>query len=373
MQLKRGNHMQFTKIFTKLILLSLTGFFASLTFAAPAITGTGLVDAPPILNWELDQGAAQTPNFNDANSNLLFDFHGSLDTCDVMLSSEGNYHMALKDIWPVYLSKFKEPLKNAFYSTTPPLVVPQLTNSVLQVGNLYAKCQPSVAVSNKTVIDKLVAMKAVDGEIYPLFKNRGLVLLVKKGNPKTIHSVWDLGRADINLITPSTFEPSVFKVYTDSLYNIAKNDSNPPADTNADQLFDQMFNGVTGNPKKWLRSARIHHRDEPWSVAHGNADVAVIYYHLGLFAKQTFPDTFDIISLGGTIDNPNPLPGTVVTERYVVALKGKWSRHQQEARKELISTLRSSEFTRILEKRGLQRPGGFIAADYPSNVKLSSN
>jgi hypothetical protein len=306
------------------MLLSCVVFTATFSFAAPAITGTAVIDAPPILKWEYDLGT-QTPNFHDENSNMLWDFHGTLDTCDVMLSSEGNYHMALRDIWPTFLMKFKEPLNNAFYSTTP-----------------------------------------------PLFKNRGIVILVKKGNPKNIHTIWDLGRADVNLITPSTFEPGVFKVYTDSIYNIAHNDSNPPANTNADKLFDQLFNGTTGNSYKWLRSARIHHRDEPWSVAYGKADAAVIYHHLGIFAKQTFPDTFDIVPLGGTVDNPQPLVGTVITDRYVVALKGVWTRRQREAQQTLINTLLSDDFTQILEKRGLQRPDGFVSANFSPRIKISS-
>ncbi len=203
--------------------------------------------------------------------------------------------------------------------------------------------------------------------------HRGIVILVKKGNPKNIRSVWDLGRSDINLVTPNAkFEPGVFTVYSESVYNIASNDPNPPAQMNADKLFNQMFNGVSSNANKWLQGARIHHRDEPWSVAFGRADAAVIYYHLGLFSKQTFPDTFDITPLGGTIDNPDPLAGTLITERYIVALKGNWNRRQSEAQQTLINTLRSEQFAHILEKRGLRRPDGFIPAEFTQQVQLSS-
>lgn len=338
----------------------------------PAITGTPVTDAPRILQWEYDQGT-HTPNLNAETSNTLLDFHGSLDSCDLLLSTEGNYHMALKDIWPVYLSKFKEPLKNAFYSTSPPVTVTQISNSVLQFGNLYAKCAPSVAVANKQVIDKLVSMDATEGIAYPIYKDRGQVLLVKRGNPKNIKTIWDLARSDINLITPNTkLESGAFKTYSDAIFNIALHDSAPPVSINADQLFQQVFNGESGNPNKWLQGSRIHHRDEPWSVAYGKADVAVIYYHLGILAKQAFPDTFDIISLGGTIDNPVPLAGSNIGERYVVALKGNWNKRQFEAREILISTLRSNEFSHILEKRGLQRPLGFVATnDNDINIKIS--
>lgn len=355
----------------KIIFVLLCISLKTASAATPAVTGTPVTDAPQILQWEFDQGV-KSPNLNAATSNTLHDFHGSLDSCDLMLSTEGNYHMALKDIWPFFLNKFREPLKNVFYSTSPPVVIAQISNSVLQFGNLYTKCAPSVAVANKKVIDNLISMGATDGPPYPLYKDRGQVLLVKRGNPKNIKSVWDLARSDTNLVTPNfKLESGAFGTYSDAIYNIASNDLSPPAGTNAEKLFSQLFNGASGNPNKWLQGSRIHHRDEPWSVAYGKADVAVIYYHLGLLAKQTFPDTFDIIPLGGTVENPAPLAGSSIGERYVVALKGDWSKRQFEAREKLIDTLRGDRFTQILEMRGLQRPKGFIAVnDQNDDVKI---
>lgn len=114
-------------------------------------------------------------------------------------------------------------------------------------------------------------------------------------------------------------------------------------------------------PHKWLAGPRIHHRDLPWSVAYGRADVAVILYHLALYTKQSFPDTFDIVPLGGTVADPQPLPGTTTNVRYLVRVKGHWTARQKEATNVLIKTLLSSDFTKILEKRGLVRPAGFKA------------
>jgi hypothetical protein len=124
----------------------------------------------------------------------------------------------------------------------------------------------------------------------------------------------------------------------------------------AGQLFHLIFNGGSGDPYKWLAGARIHHRDLPWSVAYGRADAAVIFYHLGLFARQTFPDIFDLVPLGGTADNPQPLKGTIVTTRYLIRIQGNWTARQIEAQEKLVETLLSDDFTKILEKRGLVRP-----------------
>jgi len=41
---------------------------------------------------------------------------------------------------------------------------------------------PSVAVVSRVVMDKLVHEGYTDGLVYPLFRDRGVVILVKKGN-----------------------------------------------------------------------------------------------------------------------------------------------------------------------------------------------
>jgi hypothetical protein len=109
------------------------------------------------------------------------------------------------------------------------------------------------------------------------------------------------------------------------------------------------------NHPKWVAGEKIHHREVPWSIAYGQADVAVIFYHLALDAVTRFPDTFEIITLGGTAENPQPLPGNQVGAHFAIRIKGSWSEKQIQTRERLIDTFNSAEFTSILEKHGLQR------------------
>lgn len=343
----------------KTLALLLTGLaLASAAHAEmPKITGKPVIDAPPMLEWPLDGGAAK-PSLHNPTSNALYDLHGKVDGCDLVLSTEGNYHMALHDVWPLVLAKFKDdPLRNALYTTSPPVVVPQLEKGVVQFDNLDVRCRPSVAVGNKAVIDKLAAAGANDGEAQPLYQDLGEVILVKNGNPKKIAGVWDLGRDGVRLVTPNPeLEPGAYQSYRDAIYNIAKADPNPPKGWTAEKLIDTIFNGASGDPQKWLAGPRIHHRDEPWSVAYGRADAAVILYHLGRYTKESFPAAFDIVPLGGTTDDPKPLAGTKIGTRFVVALKGDWTPKQLAARSALIDTLMSEDFSAALERHGLKRP-----------------
>jgi hypothetical protein len=343
--------------FSGILAFMLTCATLSAGAQVPIITGKPQPDVPNLLAWPADQGTV-IPNLNDLTSNNLCDFHANISSCDLVLSTEGNYHPALRDIWPIFLAKFKDqPLVNWFYTTSPPVALEQIENQKLQIGNLYTTCRPSLVVAGKKVIDKLVKAGYTEGPAYPLYQDRGEVILVKKGNPKGIRAVWDLGRQGVRLVTPNPeLEPGAFNNYLGTIYHVAANDPRPPKGWSAGKLINLIFNGGSGDPQKWLAGARIHHRDLPWSVAYGKADAAVIFYHLGLFTKQTFPDTFDLVPLGGSIDHPQPLKGTVITTRYLIRIKGDWTPKQKQAQEKLWETLLSDDFTRILERRGLTRP-----------------
>ena len=75
----------------------------------------------------------------------------------------------------------------------PPVALAQIKNQSLQIGNLSATCKPSLVVATGAVIEKLEKAGYTEGPAYPLYQDRGIVILVKKGNPKNIRSVWDLG------------------------------------------------------------------------------------------------------------------------------------------------------------------------------------
>jgi hypothetical protein len=93
----------------------------------------------------------------------------------------------------------------------------------------------------------------------------------------------------------------------------------------------------------------IHHREAPQAVFDGSADVAPVFFHLALRYKRIFPDCFDIVPLGGSADDPDPLEGnvTVVTSMGLVGDGG--SRGSR-----LLGYLASDEAVKIYESHGLR-------------------
>ena len=324
----------------------------------PPITGVPVIDTPKILDWPAD-GGNQEPSLSEPTANLINDLHGEINQCDMILTTAGNYHMALKELWDLYLTKFLAggSLLNWFYTTSPPVAKQQIENGLVRFGNVTLRCRPQIAVGPKGLINSLVDAGFTTGDAVPISTTRGNVLLVKKGNPKKIFTIWDLGRNDIRVVTPNPLtEPGSFTLYANSVYGIARNDRTPPPGMSAEGLFNAIFNGSGSDVEKWLAGKRIHHREIPWSVVYGKADAAVIFYHLALHAVTTFPDLFEIVPLGGTPTAPKPMPGNLTETLFAIIIKSNWSEKQLNAAERLMVLFQSDEFNSILKRHGLDRP-----------------
>ena len=128
---------------------------------------------------------------------------------------------------------------------------------------------------------RLQAAKFVDGwSVYT--RNRGMVLLVRAGNPKNIHGLQDLARDDVRVALSSPVrEPASFESYSNTL----------------------RAQGGAGFPDRVLRKKNtvspvaVHHRENPQFLYDGAADVAPMYYHFGEYLKKRMPEHFDYVSL----------------------------------------------------------------------------
>jgi len=138
------------------------------------------------LDWPEEQAGADNHFFHwvQPGSNICLDFHGDPVQAQLVVFSDGNHHMALRDCLDLFLRQNKG-LSGIFYATTPPgPIVNMLRNGGLQMGNLIISISPHVFISPPEVLDNLVADRFMSGHV-PFVRNQGNVLLVKKGQPQT--------------------------------------------------------------------------------------------------------------------------------------------------------------------------------------------
>lgn len=269
-------------------------------------------------------------------SNICLDFHGDPINADLVVFSDGNHHMALRDCLDQF-ARLQTTLPGIFYATTPPgPIVAMLKAGGLRMGNLVFSLTPHVVISPPEILDDLVHSNLLSSHV-PFVRNQGSVLLVRRGNPRRVFSVSDLGRDDVRLFlsNPDTEKVS-FTAYRDTLMTLASGEYGPAF------LDEKIRQG------RVLFGQRIHHREAPQALAEDAADVAMVFYHLALRYIRIFPDLFEMVPLGGDVEKPLPLPGNVIctTHMGIVGDGGAWGQN-------FLAFLGSAQAMEIYRHHGL--------------------
>jgi ABC-type molybdate transport system substrate-binding protein len=293
------------------------------------------------LHWPPE--AAQYPDdtvraFAAPGSNLVLDFHGDPATAGLAVFSDGNHHMALEASVRAFLAANPD-VGDVFYTTTPPApLVDALKGEGLVLGNLRISRKPDVFIGPGNILDGLVDAGLIAQHV-PFAESRGNVILVRKGNPKGIASIADLLSDEVTVAcsNPVT-EKASFAVYAEAADGLARE-----AGADGEAVVAKLS---TAGPKT-VHSQIIHHREVPELISAGHADAAVIYYHLALRYTRIFPDTFELVDIGGVLSGVrSPANPTTRYHIGVVADGGKWGEH-------FVAFMQSNTVQRLYDEHGL--------------------
>ena len=379
----------FKKIITTSMGVAGVLFMASAA-AVPPVTGEPvIVQHLGKLPWPQDD-AVTTPYLTQFVANDINDLHGDV-SCDLIISTPGNYHMALKDAMKgredLQFTGLQAQVKNLFdvtvcWSTSPPVGPEQIAAQDLQFKNIHVKGLPALAVGPKPVKDKMVAAGQVDpATVMPILKNRGNAILIRHDQANKIKTVCDLG-GKTRVATPNpTLEPGSFGNFSGTIFNVAA--QNLELGCDATTLFNSIFSQDTSlldlsafdNPyniekilevfegkssPKWIASSRIMHRDIPYALCHNEADAAVIFYHQAKYLKETLAPTgcaLDIVAMGGSAEDPQPVDGNKVATLFIAKVEGKFPQNVDKARDLIYDFLTSSPiWATILNEKGMVAP-----------------
>lgn len=293
-----------------------------------------------MLNWpeELANATLGEPRWSQAGSNFCLDFHGDPRRAQLVVFSDGNHHMALAETLQAFVRRYPG-VGDIFYLTTPPSVLLQLLETGgLCVGNLRFSVAPHVMISPPSILDRAVAAGRMHAH-RPFMRSLGNVLLVRKGNPKSIRSISDLARPDVKLFLSNPLnETASYQVYADSLKALAGR---------VGQELD-FLSDPTKYPERVVYGERIHHREAPQTLADGRADAAFLYYHLALRYTRIFPEWFEIVPVDDT--PAAPAAENVISHFHagLVDGGGEWGGR-------MLDFLFSEEVEKIYRHHGLRR------------------
>ena len=296
------------------------------------------------LEWPLEASCDTDPGlrWSQSDSNICLDFHGDPVSARLVVFSDGNHHMALEACLQEFISQNPD-VDDIFYATTPPsVIVNLLKNGQLTLGNLTLSRQPDVFISPPNIMQQLHDDGLIESN-QVFMRSRGNVLLVRKNNQKNIQNVADLLRDDVRLfISNPVTEKASYEVYQQTLENM----------TQAQGIGSEAMKSFLGAPSdNIIFGERIHHREAPQCLYDGEADVAMVYYHLALRYTRIFPDLFDIVPLEGNSIEPIASDNNITTDYHIslVGNGGQWG-------KPFLDFMLGDAATKLYAEHGLVRP-----------------
>ena len=236
----------------------------------------------------------------DGHTDTVLDVIGRIGTpASLVIFTEGNHLMVLSssDIVGAFISWAKSHPQYADLDLTnivlvtlhQPILLEMVRTGGVALGNLTLEVSrssgfyPDIFMGYPQPLRQLRRLGVIGPEARFFCKNRGVALLVRKGNPLGIHDLPDVVRAGIQIALPDAGDVRAkCRAAADSLLG-------EPA---ANALFAaevRTFPGRLG----------IMHRDLPEMIARGYADVAFTWRHLVSYWARIFPNQFEFIEVRG--------------------------------------------------------------------------
>src|SRR5712692_5265928 len=231
------------------------------------------------------------------------DIVGRIGTpASLVIFTEGNHLMVLlsDDIVGAFPSWARSQpsyvdldVDNIVVVTVPqPVVVQMVRTGGIALGNLTLDVSrksgfyPDIVMAGPDPLRQLRKLGVIEPQARFFAKNRGLALLVRKGNPLGIHGLTDVARTGARIALPDAVDEAGsrarYRAAVDQLIGKSAADAFFAAEV-------AHFRGRIG----------IVHRDFPEMVARGYADVALTQYHLISYWTRIFPNHFELVPVPG--------------------------------------------------------------------------
>lgn len=215
------------------------------------------------------------------------DLHGNPADAKLVLFIGGNQFMVLPNLVSVFIEEHPEFAGRIFYETLPPgILLRQMHHrDTLTLGNLTLTVHPDVFEAGEVKLKALASQHAIEG--YATYATNVLAIMVRKGNPKHIQSLNDLGRNGVRLSMPNPDWEGVARLIQNSLRK-----------TGGETLVEQVMVAKRKEGSTFL--THVHHRETAMRIMQNLSDAGVTWQ-----SEVRFQETLE-----------NPIEGVAIPPRY---------------------------------------------------------
>ncbi len=189
------------------------------------------------------------------------DLFGDINDPQLVVFFAGNQFMCIDDLLAAFKKDYPQ-YQRIFVETLPPgILAKQIDGGAITIGNMRISLKPDVYTAGKTRIDQMLPLFT---ETAPYAYNK-LAIMVKKGNPKNIKGLKDLGAADVKISMPNPQWEGIGKRIEEAYVKAG-----------GDLLKNTIMVKKVNDGSTYL--TQIHHRQTPMRILYHQSDAAPVWY-----------------------------------------------------------------------------------------------
>lgn len=189
------------------------------------------------------------------------DLFGDINNPDLVIFFSGNQFMVIDELITAFKKAYPA-YKKVFVETLPPgILAKQIEGGSITIGNMRIDLKPDVYTAGKNRIEQTPEWFSRT-EVYS--KNR-LAIMVKKGNPKNIRGLTDLGRTDVRVSMPNPEWEGIGKRIEEAYIKAG-----------GEALKKAIMQTKAKDSTTYL--TQIHHRQTPMRILYNHSDAAPVWY-----------------------------------------------------------------------------------------------
>ncbi len=219
---------------------------------------------PPWSKGENNPAADKGAVFQVSDIDNVPDLHGNPEDAKLVLFIGGNQFFVLPELISAFEKQHTDLRGHIFYETLPPgiLLKQMQSNDTVTLGNFTLRIQPDVYEADFHVLADMEHRNLVEKPVS--YATNRLSIMVAASNPKQIHSLQDLGRADVHLSMPNPEWEGVALQIGESLRKAG-----------GEELFHAVYEAKVQNGTTYL--TQIHHRQTAMRIMKGQSEAGVTW------------------------------------------------------------------------------------------------
>lgn len=189
------------------------------------------------------------------------DIYGDINDPQLVVFFAGNQFMVIDDLMKAFKLKYPQYTRVLAETLPPGILAKQIKEGSIVIGNMRITLKPDVYTAGKNRIDETPEWFSRT----ELYARNKLAIMTRKGNPKQVNKLADLGRSDVRVSMPNPEWEGIGKRIEEAYRKVG-----------GEALRNTIMETKVKDSTTYL--TQIHHRQTPMRILYEQSDAGPVWY-----------------------------------------------------------------------------------------------